>query len=195
VSNATAPKLRFEESLDRNCHRSLAYAKFRGFIGASAAAGEARMNCVAGGETAEYVYTARRNNSLSSSGRLLIFSFILVVSLGIASGFFLIFGAWPILPFAGLEMAVLYCAFRYMDRHAADYERITIRGSSVEIEVHEGQSVTRHELNRYWAKVVCSAEGSRLALRSHGREIELGRHLCEEQRLVMAQDLRRELNG
>jgi len=61
--------------------------------------------------------------------------------------------------------------------------------------VHEGQSVTRHELNRYWAKVVCSAEGSRLALRSHGREIELGRHLCEEQRLVMAQDLRRELHG
>jgi uncharacterized membrane protein len=153
------------------------------------------MNCVAGGESAEYVYTARRNNSLSSSGRLLVFSFILAVSLGIAIGFFLILGAWPILPFAGLEMAILYCAFRYMDRHALDYERITIRGSSVGIEVYEAQRVRRLELNRYWARVVCAADGSRLALRSHGREIEVGRHLCEEQRLAMAQDLRREINS
>jgi uncharacterized membrane protein len=153
------------------------------------------MNCVAGGETAEYVYTARRNNSLSSSGRLLVFGFILTVSLGIASGFFLVFGAWPILPFAGLEMAVLYGAFRYIDRHAADYERITIRGSSVAIEVYEGASVTRLELNRYWAKVVCEANGSRLALRSHGRDVEVGRHLCEEQRLEMARDLRRQLRA
>jgi uncharacterized membrane protein len=153
------------------------------------------MNCVAGGETAEYVYTARRNNSLSSSGRLLAFGFILAVSLGIAIGFSLIFGAWPMLPYAGLEMAVLYCAFRYMDRHAADYERITIRDSSVAIEVHEGATVTRLELNRHWARVVFDDDGGRLALRSHGTEIEVGRHLREEQRLEMARDLRRELNG
>jgi uncharacterized membrane protein len=153
------------------------------------------MNCVAGGEAAEYVYTARRNNSLSSSGRLLVFAFIVAVSLGIATGFSLVLGAWPILPFAGLELAVLYVAFRHMDRHAADYERIAIRGGSVAIEVREGASVTHLELNRYWAQVVCEAHGSRLALRLHGREIEVGRHLCEEQRLEMARDLRRELRG
>jgi len=151
------------------------------------------MNCVARGETAEYVYTARRNNSLSSAGRLLVFGFILTVSLGIATGFFLILGAWPILPYAGVEMGVLYLAFRYMDRHAADYERIRIRGTSVAIEVHEGANVTRLELNRHWAKVVCEPDGSRVALRSHGREIQVGRHLSEEQRLEMAQDLRRQL--
>src|SRR4051794_37062627 len=109
------------------------------------------MKCVAGGEAAEYVYTARRNNSLSSSGRLLVFGFILVVSLGISSAFALLLGAWPIMPFAGLEMAVLYCAFRYMDRHAADFERITIRGGSVDIEVREGPQLKRMELSRYWA--------------------------------------------
>jgi len=153
------------------------------------------MNGVAGGEAAEYVYIARRNNSLSSSGRLLAFGFILAVSLGIAAGFSLILGAWPILPFAGLEMAVLYLAFRYMDCHAADYERITIRGSEVAIEVHEGKHLTHLELNRHWAQIVCEADGSRLALRSHGREIEVGRHLCVEQRLDMARELRRELRA
>jgi uncharacterized membrane protein len=153
------------------------------------------MNRVAGGETAECVYTARRNNSLSRSERQIVFGLILAVSLGIAAGFTVIFGAWPIMPFAGLEMAVLYFAFRYMDRHASDYETITIRDGSVAIEVHEGPDVTRLELNRYWAKVVCEADGSRLALRSHGRDIEVGRHLCEEKRLEWARELKRELRG
>ena len=153
------------------------------------------MDRIAGGKTAEYVYIARRNNSLSSSGRLLVFGFILVVSLGIAAGFSLVFGAWPILPFAGIEMAVLYAAFRYVDVHSADHERITIRGNTVSIEVHEAKNVVRREMNRYWARVVCAADGSSLALRSHGRDIEIGRFLCEAERREMARDLARELQG
>ena len=152
------------------------------------------MSRVAGGGSAEYVYTARRNNSLSSSGRLFVFSFILTVSLGIALAFSLLLGAWPILPFAGLEMVVLYLAFRYIDRHASDYERITIRGDDVAVEVHEGRKVTRLEMNRSWAQVVCARDGSRLALRSHGREIEVGRHLCNAERSDMARELARELH-
>jgi len=151
------------------------------------------MTCVAGGEAAEYVYTARRNNSLSTSGRRLVFAFILTVSFGIAAAFSLVLGAWPILPFAGVEMAVLYVAFRYIDRHAGDYERITIRGDSVAVEVRDGSDLACFELNRYWAQVVCEHEGTRLALRSHGREIEVGRHLCDEQRLEMARGLAQEL--
>jgi len=149
------------------------------------------MDYVAGGKTANYVYTARRNNSLSTSGRRLVFVFILTVSLGIAAVFALVFGAWPILPFAGIEMGVLYVAFRYMDRHAADYESITIRGDSVAVEVREGPEIRRFGFNRCWAQVV--GDGARFALRSHGREIEVGRHVCEERRVEMARDIRREL--
>src|SRR5690349_22923650 len=116
------------------------------------------MNRVAGGEAADYVYTARRNNSLSSSGRRLVFAFILTVSFGIAAAFSVGCGAWPILPFCGIEMVVLYVAFRYVDRHSADYERITIRGDSVAVEVREGARLAHFELNRYWAQVVCEQE-------------------------------------
>ena len=155
------------------------------------------MNFVAGDEiangAAEFVYTARRNNSLSSLGRRFVFGFILSVSLGIAVAFFLVFGAWPILPFAGIEMAVLYLAFRYVDRHAEDYERITIRGDNVAVEVREGSRVTRQELNRCWAQVVCEHEGARLALRSHGRDVEVGRYVRDEQRAQVARELKREL--
>lgn len=151
------------------------------------------MDRVAGGETAEFVYTARRNNSLSSSGRLLVFGFILFVSLGIAAAFALVFGAWPILPFAGIEMGVLYLAFRYIDAHAADYERITIRGDAVAVEVREGAQIRSFQMNRCWARVVCDGEGARVALRSHGREVEVGRHLCAGERARVAGELAREL--
>ena len=151
------------------------------------------MNCVAGGERADCIYTARRNNSLSSSARLLVFGFILIVSLGIAAAFSLIFGAWPIMPYAAIEMVVLYFAFRYIDRHAGDYERVTIRGDNVSIEVHEGKNVTHFELQRYWVRVACDADGERLVLRSHGREVEIGRNLSGAQRLGMARELAREI--
>ena len=146
-------------------------------------------------EAGDYVSIARRNNSLSSSGRLLVFGVLLIVSVGIATGFSLILGAWPILPFAGIEMVVLFVAFRMVERHAGDYERITIRGMQVEIEVQEGSNVRRREMNRYWARVVCAGDGSRVALRSHGHELEVGRHLCEEKRLELARELERELKA
>ena len=153
------------------------------------------MERVNAGEEAEFTFIARRNNSLSSAGRLIAFGFILTVSLGIALAFTVVFGAWLILPFAGLEMLVLLLAFCYVDRHAGDYERVVIEGNKLDVEIFNGGCVSRFEFNRYWAKVVCAGDGSRLALRSHGRELEIGRHMNEEQRLAVARELRQELRG
>src|SRR5262245_40185558 len=138
---------------------------------------------------------ARCNNSLGSGGRYVFFWFIFLVSVGIALAFALVLGAWLILPFAGLEMLVLYLAFRYVDRHAGDYERIAIEGDRVELEYYEGGATRRHELNRRWAQLVTSGDGRRLALRSHGREFEVGRHLDAEQRQKTARQLKLELHG
>jgi uncharacterized membrane protein len=145
------------------------------------------------GRGAEYVFIARRNNSLSSSGRLLFFSFILAVSLGIALGFTVVFGAWLILPFAGLEMGVLYWALRSIDRHAGDYEKLVVWGNNIRVEIADGPEVRTCELNRHWVQMVSASDGSRLALRAHGKEIEIGRHLGADSRAVMARDLARHL--
>lgn len=153
------------------------------------------MECVDTGGAVQFASTARRNNSLSTSGRMFVFGFILAVSLGIALAFGWLLGAWLILPFSGLEMVVLCWAFHQVDRHAGDYERVAIEGDRLNVEVLDGRQVSRLELNRCWAQVVCAEDGSRLALRSHGREFEIGRHRTEEQRLAMARELRLELRG
>ena len=142
----------------------------------------------------EFRRVVRRNNSLSSTGRLFVFALLFVVSVGIAAAF-AFFGAWLILPFAGLEMVVLYWALRYLERHAADYELIEIDGDQVRVEQFEGGSMRSRTFSRCWARVVISPDGGRLALRSHGRELEVGRAMNEEQRLELARALSRRLRG
>ena len=148
------------------------------------------MECVSTGAADNFAYTARRNNSLSAAGRSLVFGSIVVVSLGIALAFALLCGAWMVLPFAGIEMVALYLAFRHADRHASDYERVTIDGDRLSVEVSEGGRVACFGFNRHWAQVVCAGDGSRLVVRSHGREHEIGRHISGEGRLEIARQLR-----
>lgn len=151
------------------------------------------MECTGRGLVAGFSLTARRNDSLSAAGRHLVFCLILAVSLAISVGFALV-GAWPILPFAGAEMLALYLAFRYVARHAGDYERITVDGDRVLLEAADGDRVARHEFNRYWVQVVLDWAGSdghcRLALRYCGKEVEFGRHLTDEEREAAARRLR-----
>ena len=141
---------------------------------------------------AEYVITAKRNCSLSSTGRLLFLLLMGVVSFGIASGFAML-GAWLVLPFAGLEMLLLSWAFYHIGCHAGDYERIRIQGDKLMVEWLDYKRENRAEFNRYWAQVKlhCNPAGEqcRVMLRSHGRELEIGRHMNDAQRIQLAHQL------
>jgi uncharacterized membrane protein len=147
------------------------------------------MQCADAENAGAYTLTAKRNNSLSTSGRYLVFGFIFIVSFGISLAF-AAFGAWPVLPFAGLEMLVLFLAFRYIDRRSDDYERLTLSGDKLLLERVERGMLGQFEFNRYWVQVRCDAAGSHLALRSHGREVEFGHYLTEDERLALARQLR-----
>ena len=48
----------------------------------------------------------KRNCSISPRGLLLVYALLAAIAVGIASGF-AVLGAWLILPFAGLELALL----------------------------------------------------------------------------------------
>jgi uncharacterized membrane protein len=149
------------------------------------------MECIAEGESG-FAVAAPRNNSLTSSGRIRAYGFIVFVSLAIAIAFTSL-GAWLILPFTGIELAALLLAWWWTERHAGDYERLTITRDTVEVETVCVGRAQRFEVNRYWAQVVCERSGSRLALRAHGREISFGRFLTNEQRLHVARTLKRQL--
>ena len=155
------------------------------------------MECTDAREPGEYLLVARRNNSLTSAGRAIVLGSLVFISLAISLAFAL-HGAWLVFPFAGAEMIVLFFAFRYVDRHAADYESIAIRGDRVLGERWETGRLSRFELNRCWAQVVLDREQpgrTTLALRSHGRQVEFGHHLTQEQREALARTLREQLKN
>ncbi len=156
------------------------------------------MECTEAGAAAQFMLVARRNHSLSPVGRQLVLASFFLVSSAISLAFFAV-GAWPVLPFAGLELAAVCWAFRCIERHAADFESIVIDGDRVVVERQEQGQTSRFEFNRHWAQVRCipahSGQPASLMVRSHGREVVFGRHLPEEKILEVAGRVKQQLKN
>ena len=86
----------------------------------------------------EFCVISRRHDSLGPRGRWRLFASLCAVSFGVALMGFAALGAWLVLPYSALEMAVLYLAFRCFERHAADWERVAVCGDRVIVESERG---------------------------------------------------------
>lgn len=146
----------------------------------------------------DFTLFTRRINSFSARGCGIVFGSLAGFSLLVAVVFSAL-GAWLILPFAGLEAMALYLAFSWLKRHAQDSESLVIRGDAVALAVHEVSQTRHYEFNRVWARLVVErdkqGQGVRLALRSHGNEVEIGRYLDDGGRQRLARELKARLRA
>lgn len=122
------------------------------------------------------------------------FAAIAATSLAVATGFALM-GFWPVLPFAGLELLGLGAALYVTARRAEIREVVSVNGDRIEVERGRGRPEQRWEFQRAWAQVALQRHRlrnhpSRLVIRSHGKEVELGRFLVEDERRRLASELR-----
>jgi uncharacterized membrane protein len=104
-------------------------------------------------------------------------------------------GFWPVLPFAGAEIALLVWAVGVTQQRARLRERITISYDSVLIETSDATATRRSVFPRHWAKVKlrvpqAALYPSRLMIESHGRAREVGRFLTEAERRALAARLK-----
>jgi len=139
-----------------------------------------------------YCVTWRRNDSLGSAGRWRVFAALCALSLGVALAF-AAFGAWLVLPYSVLEMGVLLWAFHWLERHAADWEKISVEGDRVVIERQIAGVLTRREFNRYWARLECETRIGRLpqlVLRYAGERVPFGEDLPAAEIERVARELR-----
>ncbi len=132
----------------------------------------------------------KRNCSISPAGLACVFAALAVAVLAIGTGF-AIAGAWLILPFAGLEVAMLAAAFVLQARHATDYERIELHDGRLQVEVADAQRRASFELDA--SRVRVGMQGPSLVLQGPGGEFELGRHLDADARIAFAAELKRRL--
>jgi uncharacterized membrane protein len=135
------------------------------------------------------------NCSLSPRGAQLFFASICAVSFAVAS-FWALRGFWPVLPFAGLEMALLGWALRVSLRRRHHRETITVSDADVRIESRDHSHYVEVVFPRHWTRVKLRRPDSplhpsRLTIESHGRRCEVGRFLTEQERRGLAQRLTR----
>jgi len=102
-------------------------------------------------ETLSRSWVLRRNCSLTPRQLSVAFALVGATSLLVSLAWALS-GAWIVLPFVLLELAVLAVAFLAYARHAADCERIVLAEDKVSVEVFRGPRVERSELPRQWLR-------------------------------------------
>jgi uncharacterized membrane protein len=133
------------------------------------------------------------HRSLNRTGFLVLMTFLSVVSFatGIA---FLLMGAWPVLGFLGLDVLVIYWAFRVNFRRANATEEITVTPSELRVRrvSHRGH-VAEWVLNPRWVqldqKVHAEFGIERLYLVSRGRRVSIGNFLGADEKASFAKAL------
>jgi uncharacterized membrane protein len=135
----------------------------------------------------------RPNCALSPLTASLFFATIATNSLLIAA--FLAFkGFWPVLPFAGLELALLGWALRDGLRRRSQAQVITVGPREVTIFNRHPGRYGEMVFSRHWARVTLRRPRAwsplRLWIESHGRRCEIGAFLTEEERVELGRRLR-----
>ena len=146
-------------------------------------------------ETAALQIDICPNCSLSLCGARVFFAAACVVPCGVA-GFLAVKGYWPVLAFAGLEMALLGWALNVSLARRFHRQTITVTESDVSVESRDRRRCSRIVFPRHWAQVklrrpAARQHPSRLTIESHGHQCELGSFLTEEERRGLALRLQR----
>ncbi len=132
------------------------------------------------------------HRSLSPKGFLILMLCIIFVSFSIGA-FFMLKGAWPVFGFFGLDVLLVYIAFKVNYHNAKRYEKIRLWENSLIIKKKSdnGKSNT-WKFNPYWVRLEMKKSQSRssdLNLSSHGKTISIGSFLSNQEKEEVANTL------
>ena len=118
------------------------------------------------------------HRSLGGVGFLVLMAAIGGVSFA-AGIVFLILGAWPVVGFFGLDVVLIYWAFRINYRAARAYEEVMVTASELRVrKVSHGGRVAEWSLNPLWVRLDRDTHEEfgieRLFLVSRGRKLPIG---------------------
>lgn len=118
------------------------------------------------------------HRSLSGTGFLILMSAFGVVSFA-AGMMFLLMGAWPVFGFFGLDVLLVYWAFRLNYRSARAYEEVMVTPSELRVrKVSPRGKVAEWSLNPLWVRLDRDSHEEfgieRLFLVSRGRKLPIG---------------------
>ena len=130
------------------------------------------------------------HRSLSSTGFLIFM--LCIGGISFAAGMvFLMLGAWPVFGFFGLDVLLIYWAFRANYRSARAYEEVTVTATELTVrKISQRGEVREWTLNPVWVRldrIVHEEFGiERLFLVSHGRRLSIANFLGADEKKSFA---------
>jgi uncharacterized membrane protein len=133
------------------------------------------------------------HRSLSGAGFLVVMGVIAGISF-VGGVLFLLLGAWPVIAFLGLDVILIYWAFRANYRAAAAYEEVTVTPSELHVkQVSARGEVAEWSLNPVWVRLERETHEEfgllRLFLISHGRRLAIAGFLGPDEKASFARAL------
>ena len=135
------------------------------------------------------------HRSLSPKGFVILMSVIVGLNLTIGM-FFYVIGAWPVVGFIGLDVALIWWAFRanFADARRAEHIEITA-GELVLRRLAEDRTAQEQRFARQWVRVELEEDRERelvgpLYLRLGGKRTEIASFLGARERLSFANALK-----
>jgi uncharacterized membrane protein len=130
------------------------------------------------------------HRSLGPLGFILLMTFLSAVSFAAGMVFYLI-GAWPIVGFLGLDVLLVYLAFRASYRAATAYETVTMTPSELSVrKVSQHGAVFEWKLNPVWVRLDRQTHQEfgieRLFLVSRGRRLPIAGFLGAREKEAFA---------
>jgi uncharacterized membrane protein len=135
----------------------------------------------------------RPHRSLSKLGFLIFMAALATISFA-AGILFLLQGAWPVFGFFGLEVGLVYIAFKLNYRSGRLTETVQLDAKELLVRrVDPAGRAASWTFQPNWLRVSIDnppEHESQLVLTSHGRSLTIGSFLTPEERLEVAQGLR-----
>jgi uncharacterized membrane protein len=132
------------------------------------------------------------HRSLGRKGFILLMSVVSAVSIGTGLVFYTL-GAWPVLGFCGLDILLIYGAFKLNYRAAKLRELVELTESELRLtRIYPSGRSQSWSFNPYWVRLELEqfeTDADRLSLRSHGRVLIFGNFLSDEEKRGFADAL------
>jgi len=142
----------------------------------------------------QYDFLIRPNRSMTAKGMTLFVVFVGVAVFLVAIRFVLL-GAWVILPFAILEVALLAAGFWLYERASRYRETVQLSRKNILITQESVKGRKSWQFNPYWVQVKLLPDPndwypSQLIIGSHGKQVEIGACLTNQEREELSKALK-----
>ena len=141
------------------------------------------------------------NRSLSPRGFFILMAIISSISF-ITGIVFISIGAWPVVGFFGLDVLLIYWAFKLNYRSGGLREIIELDDETLKItRISPSGHAKTWQFNRYWVRVQHAVDPEEeydnqpLILTSHGRVLEIAGFLSPGEKIEFSEFLRKALKG